>query len=177
MMTENIEITTLGNGVRVVTETVPHVQSVSLGLWVGVGSRDEDKPLRGITHFIEHMLFKGTRRRDARQIADEIESRGGSLNAFTDKEYTCYYAKALDEHAPVVMDVLTDMLRNSLLDSEELSREQNVVLEEIKRYQDQPDDLVHDLFGEPGSGVVHGQHYGADLELGVEVRLYQRNVA
>src|ERR1043166_6055255 len=109
MFDEKIETTTLPNGVRVVTETVTHVQSVSVGLWVGVGSRDEDKPSRGITHFIEHMLFKGTARRDARQIADEIESRGGSLNAFTDKEYTCYYAKALAEHAHVVMDVLTDM--------------------------------------------------------------------
>src|SRR5262249_53221173 len=84
MINENIEITTLGNGVRVVSETVTHVQSVSVGLWVGVGSRDEEKDVRGITHFIEHMLFKGTPTRDARQIADEIESRGGSLNAFTD---------------------------------------------------------------------------------------------
>jgi predicted Zn-dependent peptidase len=143
---ENIETTTLPNGIRVVSETVTHVQSVSIGIWVGVGSRDEEMPVRGVTHFIEHMLFKGTQRRDARQIADEIESRGGSLNAFTDKEYTCYYAKALAEHAPIVMDVLTDMLTNSLLDPEELRREQNVVLEEIKRYKDTPDDIVHDLF-------------------------------
>src|SRR5579871_3013392 len=146
MINENIEITTLGNGVRVVSETVTHVQSVSVGLWVGVGSRDEDKDVRGITHFIEHMLFKGTPARDARQIADEIESRGGSLNAFTDKEYTCYYAKALAEHAGIVMDVLSDMLRHSLLDPDELHRERNVVLEEIKRYQDTPDDIVHDIF-------------------------------
>jgi predicted Zn-dependent peptidase len=145
---ENIEITTLANGIRVVSETVTHVQSVSLGIWVGVGSRDEERDVRGITHFIEHMLFKGTGRRDARQIADEIESRGGSLNAFTDKEYTCYYAKALAEHADIVMDVLTDMLRHSALDSEELGREQNVVIEEIKRYNDTPDDIVHDLFAQ-----------------------------
>src|SRR5262249_39836097 len=122
--------------------------SVSVGIWVGVGSRDEDAPVRGITHFIEHMLFKGTPRRDAREIADEIESRGGSLNAFTDKEYTCYYAKALAEHVDVVMDVLTDMLRHSLFDPKELSNEKNVVLEEIKRYHDMPDDIVHDIFAQ-----------------------------
>jgi predicted Zn-dependent peptidase len=145
---ENIEITTLANGIRVVSETVTHVQSVSIGIWVGVGSRDEERGVRGITHFIEHMLFKGTERRDARQIADEIESRGGSLNAFTDKEYTCYYAKALAEHADIVLDVLTDMLRHSALDSEELGREQNVVIEEIKRYNDTPDDIVHDIFAQ-----------------------------
>ncbi len=145
-VTENIEITTLPNGVRVVSETVTYVQSVSVGIWVGVGSRDEDMKVRGVTHFIEHMLFKGTPSRTARTIADEIESRGGSLNAFTDKEYTCYYAKALAEHLDIVMDILTDMLRNSLLDPEELAREQNVVLEEIKRYKDQPDDTIHDVF-------------------------------
>lgn len=148
MITENIEITTLPNGVRVVSETVPYVQSVSAGIWVGVGSRDEDRSVRGITHFIEHMLFKGTPTRDARQIADEIESRGGSLNAFTDKEYTCYHAKALAEHVDIVMDVLTDMLRHSLLDPTELRREKNVVLEEIKRYKDTPDDLIHDIFAQ-----------------------------
>src|SRR5437660_2793522 len=148
MMIENIEVSTLPNGIRIVSETVPHVQSVSVGIWVGVGERDEEKPVRGISHFIEHMLFKGTSKRTSRQIADEIESRGGSLNAFTDKEYTCYYAKALSEHVDIVMDVLTDMMLHSLLDKEELEREKNVVIEEIKRYKDQPDDTVHDLFAE-----------------------------
>ena len=146
MSSENIEITQLSNGVRVVSETVTHVQSVSVGIWVGAGSRGENMSERGITHFIEHMLFKGTERRTARQIADEIESRGGGLNAFTDKEYTCYYAKALAEHVDIVMDVLTDMLLHSVLDPEELAREQNVVLEEIKRYKDTPDDTIHDIF-------------------------------
>src|SRR2546421_76293 len=147
-MVENIELTTLPNGLRIVSETVPHVQSVSVGIWVGVGERDEEKDVLGISHFIEHMVFKGTPKRDARQIADEIESRGGSLNAFTDKEYTCYYARALSEHAPIVMDVLTDMLRNSLFDPEEITREKGVVLEEIKRYKDAPEDIVHDLFAQ-----------------------------
>lgn len=145
---ENIQTSTLANGVRVVSETVPHVESISIGIWVGVGSRDEDRPVRGITHFIEHMLFKGTERRNARQIAEEIESRGGNLNAFTDKEYTCYYAKALAEHAEVVMDVLSDMLCHSVLDPVELEREKNVVLEEIKRYRDTPDDMIHDVFAQ-----------------------------
>jgi predicted Zn-dependent peptidase len=148
MIVENIEVTQLPNGVRVVSETVPYVLSVSIGLWVGVGARDEDKPVRGITHFIEHMLFKGTASRDARQIALEIESRGGSLNAFTDKEYTCYYARALAEHTGIAMDVLTDMLRHSLLAPEEIEREKNVVIEEIKQHKDTPDELVHDLFAQ-----------------------------
>ncbi|MCC6728181.1 MAG: insulinase family protein [Chthonomonadales bacterium] len=148
MIREGIEVTTLPNGLRVVSETVDHVQSASVGIWVGVGSRNEDVPVRGITHFIEHMLFKGTAARSARQIADEIESRGGSLNAFTDKEYTCYYARSLATEADTVMDVLTDMLCRSALAPDELALEQNVVLEEIKRHRDTPDDLVHDVFAE-----------------------------
>lgn len=146
MFTECIEITRLPGGVRVVSEEVTHVQSVAIGLWVGVGSRYEERPVRGITHLIEHMLFKGTARRTARDLADEVESRGGRLNAFTDKEYTCYYVRALAEHAEVALDVLCDMLLNSLLDAEELRREKNVVLEEIKRHEDSPEDAVHDLF-------------------------------
>ncbi len=146
MSTQNIEITTLPNGVRVISETVTHVQSVSLGIWVAVGSRDEAAPVRGITHFIEHMLFKGTPSRTAHQIADEVESRGGNLNAFTDKEYTCYYAKALAEHTELVLDVLSDMVLHSSLEPDELARERNVVLEEIKRYEDAPDDTIHDIF-------------------------------
>lgn len=148
MFTENVETTLLSNGIRVVSETVPYVQSVSIGIWVGVGSRDETPAEAGITHFIEHMLFKGTHRRTARDIASEIESRGGSLNAFTDKEYTCYYAKALAEDAPIVLDVLADMLTSSALDPSELALERNVVMEEIRRYEDTPDDAVHDLFAQ-----------------------------
>jgi len=145
---ERIDLTTLPNGVRVVSETVTHVQSASVGIWAGVGERDEDRSVSGISHFIEHMLFKGTERRDARTLADEIESRGGSLNAFTDKEYTCYYAKSLAEHVPLVMDVLTDMLLHSRFDPQEIEREKCVVLEEIKRAKDTPEDQVHDLFAQ-----------------------------
>ena len=144
--TENIQLTTLPNGVRVVSETVTHVQSVSIGLWVGIGSRDEENPIRGISHFIEHMLFKGTPTRAARQIADEIESRGGHLNAFTGKETTCYEARVLAEHLPLAFDVLTDMFRNSLFDPEEMEREKGVVIEEIKMYEDSPEESVHDIF-------------------------------
>ena len=145
-ITENITLTTLPNGLRIVSETVPHVQSVSVGLFVGVGSRDEGEPVRGISHFIEHMMFKGTRKRTARQIADEIESRGGHLNAFTDKESTCYHIRVLSEHTPLALDILTDMLRGSLFDTEEMEREKRVVLEEIKMYEDSPEDRIHEIF-------------------------------
>lgn len=140
-----IQKTTLTNGVRVLTESVTHVGSASIGLWCRTGSTNETDTEGGITHFIEHMLFKGTNRRNAKQIAEEIEGRGGMLNAFTDKEQTCYYTRVLAQDAGVAVDVLTDMVRNSLLDPEELQREKGVVLEEIKRGEDEPGDHVHDL--------------------------------
>ena len=138
----------LPNGVRIVTEKIDYVQSASIGIWVGVGARDETDDIRGISHVIEHMLFKGTPTRTAPQISDEIDRVGGYLNAFTDKENTCYYAKVLQEHVTVAIDVLSDIFLNSLLDSEELAKEKNVILEEIKRHEDAPDDLIHDLFFE-----------------------------
>ena len=144
--TENIQITTLPNGVRVVSENVTHVQSASVGLWVGIGSRDENDKIRGISHFIEHMLFKGTRQRTAREIADEIEQRGGHLNAFTGKETTCYETRVLADDTPLACDILTDMFRNSLFDSDEMEREKRVVIEEIKMYEDTPEEMVHDVF-------------------------------
>lgn len=146
--TENIELTTLPNGVRVVSENVPYVQSASVGIFVGVGSRDEEDRVRGISHFIEHMLFKGTAKRTAHQIADEIESRGGHLNAYTDKEATTYQARVLAEHTPLAMDILTDMLLGSQHDPEEIEREKRVVIEEIKMYEDTPEEMVHELFEE-----------------------------
>ena len=152
--TENIQITTLPNGVRVVSETVTYVQSASVGLWVGVGSRDEDDPRRGISHFIEHMLFKGTGKRAAREIADEIESRGGHLNAFTGKETTCYETRVLAEDTALALDILTDMFRNSLFDKDEMEREKRVVLEEIKMYEDTPEEMVHDIFEQ----TLFGKH-------------------
>ncbi|HLJ54868.1 MAG TPA: pitrilysin family protein, partial [Chthonomonadaceae bacterium] len=146
--TENIELTTLPNGVRVVSENVPYVQSASVGIFVGVGSRDEEERVRGISHFIEHMLFKGTAKRTAREIADEVESRGGHLNAYTDKESTTYQARVLAEHTPLAIDILTDMLLASLYDPEEMEREKRVVIEEIKMYEDTPEEMVHELFEE-----------------------------
>lgn len=135
----------LPNGVRILIEPLPHVQSAAIGLWCVTGSRHEREYEGGITHLIEHMLFKGTTTRTAKDIAESVEGRGGMLNAFTDKEMTCYYARTLSEDAPNAVDVLTDMVTNSLIDSDELERERNVVLEEIKRSEDEPDDLIHDL--------------------------------
>jgi predicted Zn-dependent peptidase len=136
----------LPNGVRILSEAIPYVRSVSLGIWADVGSSGERVEQRGISHFIEHMLFKGTQRRTARQIAEEMDGVGAHLNAFTDKETTCYYAKVIDRHVPLAVDVLTDMLLHSVFDPEELAKEQKVVLEEIRMYDDNPDDMTHDLF-------------------------------
>jgi len=131
---------------RLLVEEIPHVRSVSLGVWIGVGSRQEKEEEAGASHFLEHLLFKGTARRTARQLAEEIEGRGGQINAFTTKEYTCYYAKVMDEHLEVAMDVLADMILSPLLAAEDVQRERGVILEEIKMYEDTPDEEVHDLF-------------------------------
>ncbi len=144
----SISKTILPNGVTILSERVPYVDSVSVGVWARAGSRDEDANRRGMSHFVEHMLFKGTEKRSARQIADEMDGLGGHLNAFTDKEFTCYYAKVLREHLPIALDVITDMFLRSRFDPEEIEREKNVVLEEIKRHQDTPEDHVHDLLAE-----------------------------
>jgi predicted Zn-dependent peptidase len=138
--------TTLPNGIRVVTERIAHVRSVSLGLWVGVGSAHEDGTQRGISHVIEHMLFKGTPSRSARAIAELMDSIGGNLNAFTDKEATCYHARVVDVHAPLALEVLSDMFLHSLFDPVELAKEKQVILEEIRMYDDSPDDINQDLF-------------------------------
>ncbi len=135
----------LDNGVRVLVEPVGHVKSAAIGLWCKTGSRHETEAEAGITHLIEHMLFKGTTSRTAKEIAEAIEGRGGQLNAFTDKEATCYYCRVLADDAENGIDVLTDMMLHSLIDPEELKREEGVVLEEIKRSEDEPGDHVHEL--------------------------------
>ncbi len=135
----------LDNGVRVLVEPVGHVKSAAIGLWCKTGSRHEFDNEAGITHLIEHMLFKGTEKRTAKEIAEAIEGEGGSLNAFTDKESTCYYCRVLSDSVEGGVDVLTDMMLHSLIDPEELEREESVVLEEIKRSQDEPSDHVHEL--------------------------------
>lgn len=142
------------NGVRIVLENIPTVRSVAIGVWIGTGSRNEDPQTNGISHFLEHMFFKGTKNRSAKEIAESFDSIGGQVNAFTSKEYTCYYAKVLDTHAQFALDVLADMFFNSTFVEEELNKERNVVLEEIKMYDDTPDDIVHDLL----SRAIYGDH-------------------
>ncbi|HHV56154.1 MAG TPA: insulinase family protein [Firmicutes bacterium] len=139
---------TLPGGIRVVTEEIPGLSSVSVGLWVNVGSKYESEAEAGVSHLIEHLLFKGTGRRTAREIAEAIDSVGGQLNAFTSKEYTCYYAKVLGEHLPLALDVLADMFLEPLFAPADIVREKQVVLEEIRMYEDSPDELVHDLLTE-----------------------------
>jgi predicted Zn-dependent peptidase len=138
--------TVLPGGLRVVTEAMPGVRSTTLGLWTGVGSRDESRSLAGVTHFLEHLLFKGTRRRTALGISAELDAVGGELNAFTGKEYTCYHARVLDADVPLAVDVLCDMVTSSTLPPPEVESERNVILEEIAMHDDDHDDVVHDLF-------------------------------
>ncbi|MEE9614524.1 MAG: pitrilysin family protein, partial [Thermodesulfobacteriota bacterium] len=138
----------LPGGINVITEEMPDVESSSIGFWVTTGSRDESPREAGISHFIEHLLFKGTERRTALDIAKEIESVGGVLNAFTGREYTCFYAKVLNKDLPLAIDLLADMLRNSKFDRAEIEKERMVIRQEIKMIEDTPDDLVHDLLAE-----------------------------
>lgn len=137
---------TLANGLRLVTEAMPHVRSVSIGVWLTRGSRHEPSAHAGIAHFVEHMLFKGTATRSAEDIAQQVDSIGGQLDAFTSKEYAGYYVKVLDEHLPLAVDILTDLVSRPVFAPEEIEREKKVVLEEIKMVEDTPDDLVHELF-------------------------------
>jgi len=138
----------LANGARIVTEEINYVNSVSIGIWVRVGSRNEERGNNGVSHFIEHMLFKGTKNRTAKEIANSIDKIGGQINAFTAKECTCYYAKVLDSHFDIALDVLSDMFFNSNFDAVEIEKEKGVVLEEISMYEDSPEDQVHDLFSQ-----------------------------
>jgi len=138
----SVEVTRLPTGLTVVTDRMPHLQTASLGVWVGSGSRDEEQNEHGVAHLLEHMAFKGTARRSAKQIAEEIEAVGGDLNAATGTETTAYYARVLKVDVPLAFDVLADILTNPTFDAEELAREQNVVLQEIGACEDAPDDLV-----------------------------------
>jgi len=136
----------LDSGERVISERVSSVRSVALGFWIGAGSRDERVDRAGVSHFIEHLLFKGTKRRSAAQIAEEIDAVGGVLNAFTGKEYTCYYAKVLGEDVKMTTELLADIFLESVFAPEEIDRERQVVLQEISQAEDTPDDFIHDLF-------------------------------
>jgi predicted Zn-dependent peptidase len=140
--------TILPNGIKILTETIPYVKSFSLGFWFNVGSRDESTETNGITHFIEHMLFKGTRKRSARKIAVEIESCGGYLNAFTSKEHTCYYGRGLADHIEKTFDVISDMIQNSLFKPAEIKKEAGVIIDELNDVQDNPEELIFEKFEE-----------------------------
>jgi predicted Zn-dependent peptidase len=149
-----IRRTVLPNGLRVITEAVPAMRSVSFGIWVAVGSRDETRPLSGVSHFLEHLLFKGTRRRGALEISAAIEAVGGETNAFTTKEYTCYYARVLDADLPLAIDVMCDLVVDSVLAPSDVETERGVILEEIAMHDDEPGEEVHDLFAE----TLYGEH-------------------
>jgi len=138
----------LPNGIRLVTETMPHVRSVAVGIWVETGSRVEPEARGGISHLIEHLVFKGTASRSAEEIARAIDSVGGQMDAFTTKEQTCFYVSVLDEHLPLAVGLLTDILREPLFAPDDIEKEKAVVLQEIKMVEDTPDDLIHDLFAE-----------------------------
>jgi predicted Zn-dependent peptidase len=142
----DIETTTLPNGIKIITEAMAHVRSVSVGIWLGVGSRRETAEQNGVSHFIEHMLFKGTSNRSAEEIARSVDSIGGNLDAFTAKELVCYNAKVLDEHLPFAVDIISDLVLNPLFRDEDIEKEKGVILEEIKMDADNPDYLVHEIF-------------------------------
>ncbi|MFV0343727.1 MAG: M16 family metallopeptidase [Anaerocolumna sp.] len=135
----------LSNGITVVIETMPYLRSAAFGIWIKVGSGDENEKNNGISHIIEHMLFKGTKNRTAKKIADDMARIGGDINAYTSKECTSFYAVTLDEHLPIAIEILGDMLNNSLIDEKALHKEKGVILEEIDMYDDSPEDLVHEM--------------------------------
>jgi predicted Zn-dependent peptidase len=145
---DNVRVTTLANGFRVATDRMDSVETTSLGVWAGVGTRNEPAEHNGVAHLLEHMAFKGTRRRSARDIVVEIEDVGGFLNAYTGREQTAYYAKVLADDTPLVVDILADILQNSIFDADELTRERAVVLQEIGQAEDTPDDIIFDHFQE-----------------------------
>ena len=151
----DVRRTVLPGGLRVVSESLPGVRSVAFGIWVGVGSRDERSSLAGASHFLEHLLFKGTERRDALEIAEVMDGVGGEMNAFTAKEYTCYYARVLDEDLALAVDVIADMVTSSRITSDDVESERGVILEEIAMHDDDPGDIVHDTFAAALFGAEH----------------------
>src|SRR5580700_5472693 len=142
----DIHRATLPNGIRVITEHMPHVRSVSVGIWIGTGSREEEIADTGISHFIEHMVFKGTKNRSAEQIARSVDSIGGGLDAFTSKELVSYNVKVLDEHLPEAFDIVSDLVRNPLFEKKDIEKEKGVILEELKMEVDNPEYLIHEIF-------------------------------
>ena len=158
MIHENYKYTKLPNGLRVVSETLPHVNTFSLGFWINTGSRKETPENNGISHFTEHMLFKGTQKRTSRRISDDVESLGGYLNAFTSKEHTCYYGRGLGKHLPKVFDVISDMVQNSVFKESEIIKESGVIVDELYDIEDSPEELLFDKF-ESNLYVGNSLHY------------------
>jgi len=142
----NIRRQKLANGLTVITEQMQHIRSASIGIWLQTGSRDEDPEWNGISHFIEHMVFKGTKNRSAEEIARQVDSIGGNMDAFTAKECICFNVKVLDEHVPIALDILSDLVLNPVFDASDIARERGVIMEEIKMDEDNPDYLVHEIF-------------------------------
>src|SRR6201984_865236 len=142
----NIRRKVLPNGLTVITEQMQHIRSASIGIWLQTGSRDEDAEWNGISHFIEHMVFKGTQHRTAEEIARQVDSIGGNMDAFTSKECICFNVKVLDEHVPVALEILSDLVLHPTFAAEDIARERGVILEEIKMDEDNPDYLVHEIF-------------------------------
>jgi predicted Zn-dependent peptidase len=158
MIKEEYKITTLSNGIRIVTENLPHVSSFSLGFWFNTGSRSENRKNNGISHFTEHMLFKGTLKRNSKKISDDVEKLGGYLNAFTSKEHTCYYGRGVGEHLPKVFDVIADMVQNSVFRDDDIKKESGVILDEFYDIEDSPEELVFERF-ETNIFKSHPLHY------------------
>ena len=164
---KNIKITQLPNGIKVISEKINYVNSFSLGFWFNVGSRDETPENSGICHFLEHMFFKGTKKRSAKKIAEDIESLGGYLNAFTSKEHTCFYGRGLSEHVEKTFEVLADMVQNSVFDPKEVEKESKVVIDELYDIEDSPEELIFDKFE---SNVFAGNSLGMPI-IGTEKNL------
>lgn len=164
---KNIKITRLPNGLRIVSEKIKYVNSFSLGFWFNVGSRDETPENNGVCHFLEHMFFKGTKKRSAKKIAEDIESLGGYLNAFTSKEHTCFYGRGLSRHLEKTFEVLADMVQNSVFDSKEVEKESKVVIDELYDIEDSPEELIFDKFE---SNVFKGNSLGMPI-IGTEKNL------
>ncbi len=160
MSEPNIRRAVLANGVRLATERMTHVRSVAVGIWLTRGSRHEPSESMGIAHFVEHMLFKGTPTRSAEEIAQQVDSIGGQIDAFTSKEYAGYYLKVLDEHLPLAVEILADLISNPLMAEDDIEKEKKVILEEIKMVEDTPDDLVHEIFAE---GFWNGHPLGRPI--------------
>ena len=164
---KNIKITQLPNGIKIISEKINYVKSFSLGFWFNVGSRDETEENSGISHFLEHMFFKGTKKRSAKKIAEDIESLGGYLNAFTSKEHTCFYGRGLTDHVEKTFEVLADMVQNSVFDPKEIEKESAVVIDELYDIEDSPDELIFDKFE---SNIFHGNSLGMPI-IGTEKNL------